>query len=174
MAIAGIPEVINDFNVYIQGNKLLGQTGEVTLPDLEAMTYTIGGAGILGEYEAPVIGRYGSMEQEIPFRCANSYLFRLMNPAGIVELTLRAAVQTVLTDSGQVVENGMRIIFRGRCKKVSMGKAKQGEGMDSSVTLELTYYKVEAGKKTAIELDKLNGVFKLNGIDLLAPIRALT
>lgn len=50
MAIAGIPEVINDFNLYLSGNKLGGMTGEVALPDFEAMTSTTSGNGILGEY----------------------------------------------------------------------------------------------------------------------------
>ena len=31
MAIAGIPEIINDFNMYLSGNRLVGMTGEVTL-----------------------------------------------------------------------------------------------------------------------------------------------
>ena len=52
MAIAGIPEVINDFNLYLSGNKLGGTTGEVALPDFEPITSTTSGNGILGEYEA--------------------------------------------------------------------------------------------------------------------------
>ena len=68
MAIAGIPEIINDFNMYLSGNRLVGMTGEVTLPDMEAITETISGPGILGEYESGSPGRFGSMEQEVPFR----------------------------------------------------------------------------------------------------------
>ena len=51
MSIANIPEIINDFNVYKGGSKLIGVSDEVTLPDFEAMTETISGAGIAGEYE---------------------------------------------------------------------------------------------------------------------------
>ena len=53
MSIANIPEVINDFNIYHTGNKVIGVTGEVSLPDLEAVTETISGAGILGEIDVP-------------------------------------------------------------------------------------------------------------------------
>ena len=49
MAILGIPEVIHDFNIYNTGSKIIGLTGEVALPDFEAMTETISGAGILGD-----------------------------------------------------------------------------------------------------------------------------
>lgn len=66
MAIVGIPESIHDFNMYLTGNKLGGITGEVEMPPFESMTSTVSGAGILGEYEAPTPGHFGSMEQEIP------------------------------------------------------------------------------------------------------------
>lgn len=93
MAIAGIPEVINDFNLYLSGNKLGGMTGEVALPDFEAMTSTTSGNGILGEYEAIILGHYGSMEQEVPFRCINEDYFKMVSPSKACELTLRGAIQ---------------------------------------------------------------------------------
>ena len=68
MATNQIPEIINAFNVYHGGNKFLGISGAVTLPSMDAITETISGAGILGEYETAVPGHFGSMEQEVPFR----------------------------------------------------------------------------------------------------------
>ncbi len=174
MAIAGIPEVINDFNLYLSGNKLAGMTGEVALPDFESMTSTTSGNGILGEYEAIVIGHYGSMEQEIPFRCINEDYFRMISPSTAVELMLRGAIQQ--TDKATLSESevGMRVVFRGRCKKIAIGTVKQREQMGSSITLELTYIKVEMGGKERVCLDKLNSIFRINGVDQLAKIRALT
>ena len=43
-----IPELVNSFNVYLTGNKLVGVSGEVELPELEAMTETIELAGNSG------------------------------------------------------------------------------------------------------------------------------
>ena len=63
-----IPEKINAYNVYKGGKKLIGISDEVTLPDFEAMTETISGAGVLGEIDSPAIGLFGSQEMEIPFR----------------------------------------------------------------------------------------------------------
>lgn len=174
MAISGIPEVIHDFNMYLSGNKLAGITGEVSLPDLEAMTETISGAGILGEYETPVAGRYGSMEQEIPFRVINTDYFKMISPTTPVELTLRGAVQYNVKSTGAADYMGMRVVFRGRCKKIGLGTVKQGGAMDSSITLELTYILIEMDGAKKVELDKLNSVFKVNNVDLLAKIRKLT
>ena len=174
MAIVGIPEVINDFNLYLSGNKLGGTTGEVQLPDFEAMTQAVSGAGLLGEYEAPVVGHYGSMELEIPFRCINEDYFKMISPASSVELTLRGAIQYTRGDTQAVDYMGMRVVVRGRCKKISTGKAKQRESMDSGITLELTYILVEMDGKKRAELDKINGNFKINNVDQLAKVRSLT
>lgn len=51
---------------------------------------------------------------------------------------------------------------------------KQREQMGSSITLELTYIMVEMGGKERVCLDKLNNIFRVNGADQLAKIRALT
>lgn len=174
MAILGIPEVIHDFNIYNTGSKIIGLTGEVSLPDFEAMTETISGAGILGEIETTIAGRYGSMEQEIPFRCIDDDYFKVIDPTKPAELTLRGAIQYNRKTDGSTDYMGMRVVFRGRCKKIAIGTVKQGGPMDSSVTMELTYILVEMDGKTKIELDKVNGVFKVNGVDLLAKVKSLT
>ena len=174
MAIAGIPEVIHDFNLYLSGNKLGGVTGEVALPDFEAGTETISGAGILGEFESVIAGRYGSMEQEVPFRVINEDMFKLIDPTVPVELTLRGAIQQTVKATGAVDYIGMRVVFRGRSKKIAIGTVKQGGPMASSIALELTYILIEMDGKSKVELDKINGVFKINGVDLLAKVHKLT
>lgn len=174
MAISGIPEVLHDFNIYNAKNKIVGLTGEVSLPDFEAMTETISGAGILGEIETTIAGRYGSMEQEIPFRVIDNDFFTLISPTQKTELTLRGAIQYNKKADGSTGYFGMRIVYRGRCKKISLGTVKQGGAMDSSITLELTYILVEMDGQKKIELDKINGVFKVNGTDLLAAVKKMT
>jgi P2 family phage contractile tail tube protein len=174
MAISGIPEVIHDFNIYNGKNKIVGLTGEVSLPDFEAVTETISGAGILGEIDTTIAGRYGSMEQEIPFRCIDEDFFKLISPTQRVELTLRGAIQYNKKSDGSTDYMGMRVVYRGRCKKISLGTVKQGGPMDSSITIELTYILIEMDGRKKIELDKINGVFKVNGTDLLAAVKKLT
>ena len=48
---------------------------------------------------------------------------------------------------------------------------KSGGRMDSSVTLGLSYYKIVLGNKTMLEIDRLNGVFIINGKDILKEVR---
>ncbi len=59
-------------------------------------------------------------------------------------------------------------------KKFNPGKVEKGEGMEAKVTLELTYLMIEVDGQQLLEVDKLNGVYKVNGVDMLAGISELT
>lgn len=45
--------------------------------------------------------------------------------------------------------------------------------MEATVTLELTYIMVEVDGSVLLEADKLNGVYKVNGVDMLAGVNEL-
>lgn len=166
------PEVVNHFNVYNGANKLMGVSGEISLVELNAMTATISGAGILGEYNTAVIGMFQSMSQEIPFRMVNKEFFELINASQQAEIVLRSSLQNVNKSTGGTLSTqGMRIVYRGRPSSIKPGQLKQADLMNASVTLELTYILIEMGGEKRLELDKLNEIYIVNGEDLLADIR---
>ncbi|MDO4285173.1 MAG: phage major tail tube protein [Eubacteriales bacterium] len=166
------PEVVNNFNVYSNGDKFEGVSGEVTLPTISAMTATVSGAGVLGEYNAAVVGMTQSITQEIPFRIINKEYFGLIAMGKQTDITLRSSIQNVDRSSGGAVStSGMRLVFRGRPTAHNMGQLRQGDLMNASVTLELTYILIEMDGATLLELDKLNSVYTVNGEDLLKNIR---
>jgi P2 family phage contractile tail tube protein len=162
---------INAYNVYLDGKKLVGISDEVTLPDFEALTETLSGAGILGEIDEPLLGHFKASEMEIPFRTLNEYMFRLASMSKALNLTLRASTQTI--DTGNINTGAMpsRIVIKGKNKAITGGKLKQGEGTGSSIKVEITYIMIEVNNVKKFELDKLNFVYKVNGVDLLAAIR---
>lgn len=166
-----IPSKINMFNLY-NGSKNVGITGEVQLPDIEMMSEELKGSGILGSIDDPAIGQFNSLYIDIPFQVTNDCYFDLSNPLLSIPLTLRGSVQVTDRD-GNVKFKGMRIVMRGKQKKLTPGTVKLAAGMESKVGLELTYYMVEYDGKKRIEIDKLNSVFRLNGVDVLAAARAL-
>lgn len=173
-AMANIPEIINNYNVYHNGNVLVGVSGSVTLPSFDAITEEVSGAGILGTYETSVAGHYSSMTQEVPFRILDEDIFSLMNPSELVDLTFRASAQSTEKATGSVDYKGMRIVERGRLKSFTPGSLELGKQMGASVTLELLYILVEIGGETKLEYDKLNSVFVVNGKDLLEKVRAFS
>ncbi len=173
-AITNVPEVINDFNAYSNGNRLVGVTGSVQLPNFEAVTEEISGAGVLGSYETAIPGFYSSMSQEVPFRILDTDIFTIMNPGELVDLTFRGSEQHTVKSTGALDYKGMRVVERGRLKSFSPGKLELGKQMGASVTLELLYILIEIDGKTKLEYDKLNSVFVVNGKDLLEKVRAFS
>ena len=159
-----IPTKINKYNVYNAGNRLLGMGDEVTLPSFEASSETVSGAGVLGEFDDPTVGYFSNMEQEIPFR--------VLDQTKAVQLELRGAQQT--TDSnGDIEFRPMRVVVRGRMAGFDPGKVKAGNGMETSVKLTILYILIELEGKTMVELDKINEVFKIRGVDVLAKIKEM-
>lgn len=166
-----IPQVIYGFNVYKAGNVLVGLTGEVTLPDFESMTDTISGAGILGEFESVILGMFGSLEQEIPFRVLDEDIFSFMDPREVIDLNLRASKQVIDSKTTEIDFTSMRIAMRGKLKNFKPGKVQQATQMDSSITLEILYFLIEIDGESKFELDKLNFIYKVNGKDILEKVR---
>src|SRR5690554_4594834 len=92
MSVNPIPDKVVNFNIYNEEEKLVGVSGEVTLPNFEAIAETISGAGIAGEFESPTPGHFGSSQIEIPFRTIYDQSFKMMNPRGQT-ITLRGSQQ---------------------------------------------------------------------------------
>ena len=57
------PEIVNSFNVYIDGVKAIGTAPEITLPQITSETIDVSGSGILGKISAPNIGQFESIEK---------------------------------------------------------------------------------------------------------------
>ena len=167
-----VPEKINDVNCYLDGEKMIGVAASVTLPEINMKTSTIAGMGINGEIDSPTIGQFESMEQEIQFNTLYSSAMSMFSPLKTVNLTFRAA-QQVYDKTGGYAFKGLRVVEMGRVKKFNPGKIEKAESMEATVTIELTYLLIENDGEKLLEVDKLNGVYIANGIDMLAEVRQL-
>lgn len=166
-----IPEKIVAYNLYDEGEKMVGITGEVELPEFESMTSTVGGAGIMGEVESPNPGHFSSQKLTIPFRTISKTAAKLFEPRGQT-ITLRADQSSYDVADGKIGHQGLKIVVRGVPTGFKPGKASAGNPTDSEITLELYYIKIELDGFTLIELDKYNSIYVVNGNDWLEEVRA--
>lgn len=166
-----IPQVINRFNLYRNGTKLIGTSGEVALPEVTNLTDTIEGAGTGGNLEIPVIGLTDTMNIQIPYTTLSKDAFAMMNPNEAADLLLSGAIQGMDSGTGKVGYTQLSIAVRGVVKTFTPGSVKAGAKMESSVTLSLSYYKIVIDGTTMLEIDKLNGVYIVNGEDVLREVR---
>lgn len=166
-----IPTVTNTYNVYDEGNALVGLSEEIKLPDFAAVTEEMSGSGILGKIQEAVMGHFDSQELEIPFHNLDNDIFTYADPTKVIALNLRASQQQLNKRDASAPYRGIRIAARGKMKSFSPGVLKQGGRMGCSVTLELLYILIEIDGKTQLELDKLNQVYRVGGKDIMEEMR---
>lgn len=165
-----VPEVINAYNVYLSG-RLLGVSGEVELPELEAMTETIEAAGVLGEIDTPATGHYGSAKMKIPFAILHEDVFKLIDTTKALEITLRGSEQFMDRKTGNTDDIPVKIVVRGKATTNTLGTFAKGKKGEPEIELEVLYIKIVINGSDQFELDKLNFKCIVNGKDLMAKIR---
>lgn len=164
-----IPEVLNSYRVYTDSIDLLG-TADVELPDFDPLSEKIKGAGVAGEVEVPIIGHYGSMSVKISWRVLNKPVLFLSQQKAHT-LDIRGAIQQYDSASGEYIMSNLKVTVRGVPKKTKLGKLDNGQKMDSSVELEVSYIKITIDNTDVLEIDKYNYICKINGVDYLEAVR---
>lgn len=159
-----------NFEVFKEGNRKLGM-GDITLPSLEYKTATLSGAGIGGDIEMPTPGQTASMELEINWRTLNEDVTKLL-AVKAHDLEIRGSNQQYDAGTGEIKSQPVRINVRTVPKKSDLGSFKPAEHTDSKSTLEIIYLKVEIGGERVIEIDKLNYIHYVDGVDYLASVRS--
>jgi len=158
------------YHVYNDGKVLIGLSEEISPPEVNFKTDTTAVAG--GEIENAIIGQLEAMEMEIPFRQLYGRIYDFMNPLESVNLTLRVANQT-LDGSGNVTPVGTKIVVRGQCKGMTPGSYQNGTSTGSSVKISVHYLHFFESDMSKLEVDVLNGIYRVNGRDIMAGINAL-
>lgn len=167
-----IPERLVNFNVYGGPGALqfLGMA-TVELPSFEAMTETIMGAGIAGEYASPVLGHFASQMVKLAFRAVTPQQLALLAPVRHV-LDIRGSIQQQDARLGLITSSSVRVECSGQSKLTTLGRFEPGKLMGAELDLEVATIRIALEGVPIIELDKFNMVFRVNGVDYLAKVRA--
>lgn len=168
--MAVINEGIVSYELYRDGTRYLG-SAELTLPEINFQTIDVAGAGIAGQFEAPVQGHAESLELGIKWRTIANRPLQLM-VHGAISLQARAAVQNYNSSTGQVEITPLKIDMQGRVKSANLGTLKPAESMENETTLELSYLKITYGSSCVVEIDKANYIYKVQGVDFLSDVRS--
>lgn len=164
-----MPDKLISYRAYKDGKDLLG-VADVQLPDIEAMTESIKGAGIAGEVELPTLGHIGAMSMTINWRTVTGSLIALAEPLAHA-LDFRASQQSFDSAEGRIKNIAVKHVVRAIPKKLSPGKLEAGATTDSSNEFSVTYYKMLVDGKVVVEIDPFNYIYTINGTDYLEGVR---
>ena len=163
----GLPSKLKNFRLYNDGNSYQGIVGEFTQPKIALQMEEWRGGGMLG----PIMIDNGL--EAMTAEWTNGGMVRQsLRQFGIsrvdgVLLRLVGAYQS--DDTGNVDQ--VELVMRGRLEELDMGNAKAGEDTEHKVKVPLAYYKISVNGRTEIEIDMLNSIFIVDGVDRYAEIR---
>jgi P2 family phage contractile tail tube protein len=169
MAGNNIPERLIGFRVYNEGNDLLG-IATVDLPEIEAMSDTVSGAGIAGEVESPVLGHYGSMTTTFTWRTIEKAAMSLAEPTAH-GVSVRGSQQVYDAANGSYKTVAVGCMMLVTPKTVSLGSFETASTTDTEQEFEVSYIKLTIDGKEVFEIDKYNYIAKFNGKDVLSSVR---
>lgn len=167
-----IDEKLIDYTVHLNANTYLGVSG-VQLPSLEMVSDTLKGAGIAGEIDSITPGHFGPMPITLNWRTSpTKEAIELMKPKAHL-LDFRGAIQVFDKSASEYKMIGKRITVKAMPKKLDLGKAEAATTMDGSTEMECIYLKIEEDGKVMIEIDKLNNIYVVDGVDYRAELRSI-
>ncbi|NFO15176.1 phage tail protein [Clostridium botulinum] len=162
-----ISNKVVDYSVYVRNSGKaikIPDTTSVTLPSIEKITDTIKGSGIVGEIDLPTYGQIGSMETEISTRVSNDKWGTLISAT---ELEYRWVNDVINPSTGKVSIEAHKAFLKVINKKADEGKIESGSAQDGSASFEVIAYKRIINGKEVLNIDKLNGIYAVNGVNLL-------
>lgn len=162
-----LPRKLKNLNLFNDGESYLGQVVQVSLPDLTRAMEDYRGGGMSG----PVKIDNGMEAIAMEWQCGG-LMRTVFNQFGITRhdgVQLRFAGAYQRDDTGAV--DAVEVVIRGRHSEIKAGDAKAGDDTEFTVKTEASYYKLIINGTTVIEIDFINMVETVNGVDRLAAQR---
>jgi uncharacterized protein len=162
---------LENANIYdAQLGSLLGRAMEVELPSVTATMEDFEAMGMNAKLELPT--GIDKMEAKISW---NS-----MYPEAEVRFgSVYDAVNIQVRSSSAIHEGGSRteeqpvvVFLRGTPKANAGGTFKQNSFEGRETDLNVTYYRLRINGVDLVEIDALNNIYKVGGVDKLAQFRA--
>ena len=162
-------ESIINFAVYEDSVEYIGMA-QATLPNLSALVQSISGAGIAGNVETVILGHYDAMTLGLSFRTTTEQTIKLSEPRRHT-IDLRVAQQDEDTVSGTVVVRNVKHILVVIPKTETGGTIAPASPGSGSGEYAVRYWSTYIDGVKMREIDPLNFICYMNGVDYLADVR---
>jgi len=163
-----LPRKLKNMNLFNEGESYLAEVQSVTMPKLTRKLDDYRGGGMDGTVKIDMGAE--PMEMEWTLGGPDRTVIRQFARPGVSGTFLRFAgsYQNDATGASDVIE----ITVRGRHEEIDMGEAKVGDGGETKVKTQCVYYRLEWNGRVEIEIDVLNMIYIVDGVDILAEQRA--
>ncbi|MBX9761574.1 MAG: phage major tail tube protein [Pseudomonadaceae bacterium] len=160
-----MPRKLKNMNLFNDGTSYLGVSKSVTLPALGRKMESYRGGGMNGPVKTDLGFSDDGLQLEWTLGGIDLTVLKQFGMVKADGVMLRFAGAYQQDDTGEVV--AVEIVVRGRHETIEMGDASAGEDTEHSITTTCTYYKLTVNGEEVIEIDLLNFIEKVGGVDML-------
>ncbi len=164
-----LPKKLKMLNLFNDANSYQGVVSSITLPKLTRKLENYRGGGMNGTAPVDLGLDDDALTVEWSMGGIDDLVLKQWGSAQIAGVPLRFAGSYQRDDTGETT--AVEVVMRGRHKEIDMGEKKQGEDTETKVSTQCTYYKLIWGGQELVEIDTINMIEKVNGVDLLAEHR---
>lgn len=162
---------LQEANVYLNGSSLLGQTEEVKLPDVSIKMSDHKALGMVAALEL-----FGGIDKMVAEFKWNSYFADAMtaqaNPFQAVDVQVRSSLRTFDGGGGITSEVPVVIYLKGTFNQAPTGNWKQHDPVEIGSKMSVKYMRQVIDGREILEIDVMNNIYKVDGVDLLETYRS--
>lgn len=158
-----LPRIVKNFNAFLDGISYFGLVEEGKLPAVKIQTEAHRGAGMDGPVGLDM-GTEG-MTAELTF---SEWLPAVVKKLGRQE---RLVIRPAMANPSDFGATTVIATMSGLITVAEPDALKPGTGSKMKLTMDLRAYKLEIGGETLVEIDFVNAIRRIGGVDQLAEIR---
>ncbi|WP_043615119.1 phage major tail tube protein [Chromobacterium violaceum] len=162
-----LPRTLRLFNVFVDGVSYIDQALEIKLPTIAMKTESFSGGGMIGSVK--LLKMLEDIQIEHSYNGPRREIVATFGAEKHDAAMLRFAGS--YSEEGTGTDQAVEIVVRGRHNEFDQGSAKTGENGDWKVKTDCTYYKQTIDGQVWLELDVVNKIFVVMGVDRLAAHR---
>ncbi|WOD12780.1 phage major tail tube protein [Pseudomonas sp. NyZ704] len=160
-----MPRKLKNLNIFNEGASYQGVAKAITLPPLSRKMEGYRGGGMNGTVKVDM----GLSDDgiQVTWKLGGWDLLAIRQwgatSASAVGLRFSGAVQR--DDTGDV--SAVEVVMRGRHEEISFGDSEPGADTEHEITTTCTYYKLSVDGEVLVEIDILNMIEIVDGVDIL-------
>lgn len=162
-----IPEILSQCVMFLDGVSFSGDVPTMTPPKVTEKTEEYRGGGMSGSVELAT-----GLEKMEASWVTNGVRKESLKYFGLADRTACNVVFRASFKDQKGRAKAVKVTLRGALKEVDLGELEAGKKSEIKHSMAVTYYKLEIDGRVMFEIDVINMVQVINGVDQLAADRA--
>ena len=165
-----LPHKLKNMNLFCNGDNWQGKAEAITLPKLTRKLEAYRAGGMNGAVHVDLGLEDDALACDFTIGGIEAELYKQWGITAIdgVQIRFAGAYQREENEAVTACE----VVLRGRITEIDPGSAKQGDNTQVKFSFKPTYYRLVWAGADLLEIDVINMVEKVDGVDRLAEQRA--